>query len=382
MSKNINDLEYEKFTLDQDWNIALNAVVDSSVDEKVKADINDSVSWYLSDKMDGSTLEVDTTNHKVRIKDWAITNVKIADWAIDSAKIADLNVDTVDIKDWAVTIWKTTWIADKTLSNVNDSDVINKVKNVDGAWSGLDADLLDGQEWSAYEKVANKVSAFQTTPDDTHYPTEKLVKDNLNLKADDNAVVHTTWNETISWEKTFNDNVWINTTNPTERLEVSWNIKTTAEFRQITTSRAVGNDKRVKNWNNNGWIKFVEYIDADWAVVWNKTWQLWGYPLQSSDWAAVWYDRFLSVWYDNYTEDSNWKSLWTQQKWFQVNASKHLLLDWNVWINTSTPTEKLEVNGNTVITWAKVNVANIPTSDPSVAWDLWNDNWTVKISAW
>ena len=33
------------------------------------------------------------------------------------------------------------------------------------------------------ENVNNKVSSFQTTPDDTHYPTEKLVKDSLDLKA-------------------------------------------------------------------------------------------------------------------------------------------------------------------------------------------------------
>jgi hypothetical protein len=31
------------------------------------------------------------------------------------------------------------------------------------------------------ELIANKVSAFQAEPDDTHYPTEKLVKDALDL---------------------------------------------------------------------------------------------------------------------------------------------------------------------------------------------------------
>ncbi|MFA5706585.1 MAG: hypothetical protein WDA41_09545, partial [Candidatus Neomarinimicrobiota bacterium] len=31
------------------------------------------------------------------------------------------------------------------------------------------------------ELLANKVSAFQSEPDDTHYPTEKLVKDALDL---------------------------------------------------------------------------------------------------------------------------------------------------------------------------------------------------------
>jgi len=33
------------------------------------------------------------------------------------------------------------------------------------------------------EKLSNKVSTFQTTPDDTHYPTEKLVKDQLDTKS-------------------------------------------------------------------------------------------------------------------------------------------------------------------------------------------------------
>lgn len=33
------------------------------------------------------------------------------------------------------------------------------------------------------ETTANRVSAFQNTPDNTHYPTEKLVKDNLDTKA-------------------------------------------------------------------------------------------------------------------------------------------------------------------------------------------------------
>lgn len=34
------------------------------------------------------------------------------------------------------------------------------------------------------EDASNKVTAFQTTPDDTHYPSEKLVKDSLDTKAD------------------------------------------------------------------------------------------------------------------------------------------------------------------------------------------------------
>ncbi len=60
--------------------------------------------------------------------------------------------------------------------------------------------VWDGSQWKAayasvnaynkdesdarYERLANKLTSFQTTPDDTHYPTEKLVKDSLDLKAD------------------------------------------------------------------------------------------------------------------------------------------------------------------------------------------------------
>jgi hypothetical protein len=38
------------------------------------------------------------------------------------------------------------------------------------------------QDISGKEDKTNKVSSFQATPDDTHYPTEKLVKDSLNAK--------------------------------------------------------------------------------------------------------------------------------------------------------------------------------------------------------
>ena len=34
------------------------------------------------------------------------------------------------------------------------------------------------------ERSANKTSSFQTNPDNTRFPTEKLVKDNLDLKED------------------------------------------------------------------------------------------------------------------------------------------------------------------------------------------------------
>lgn len=54
-----------------------------------------------------------------------------------------------------------------------------------GDIAGTLSDQTDLQsELDAKEDVANKVIAFQATPDNTHYPSEKLVKDNLDLKMD------------------------------------------------------------------------------------------------------------------------------------------------------------------------------------------------------
>lgn len=66
--------------------------------------------------------------------------------------------------------------AEKT--STDGTNVQVKVTEVDGKVSGVNI-TTDNTE-----NKNNKVSAFQATPDDTHYPTEKLVKDSLDWKAD------------------------------------------------------------------------------------------------------------------------------------------------------------------------------------------------------
>ncbi len=53
--------------------------VDASgtTDEKVKADSSDPTAGYLSDKVDGTTIEEDATNHKIQVKDGGITVAKL-----------------------------------------------------------------------------------------------------------------------------------------------------------------------------------------------------------------------------------------------------------------------------------------------------------------
>ena len=66
----------------------------------------------------------------------------------------------------------------------DDQDVLDKVKTVDGAGSGLDADLLDGLEASVFQLVSNMVDEDDMASNsDTKYPTQQSIKaytDNIN----------------------------------------------------------------------------------------------------------------------------------------------------------------------------------------------------------
>lgn len=71
----------------------------SWTDEKVAADSWDDNPWFLSDKVDNSTIEVDTTNHDLQLKDWWVVEAKLADNAVTTAKIKDSNVTAVKLWD-------------------------------------------------------------------------------------------------------------------------------------------------------------------------------------------------------------------------------------------------------------------------------------------
>ena len=75
-------------------------------------------------------------------------------------------------------------------SNIQADDVVTKITggtNNNIVTRDGSGDIQDGGiQISNIEQNINKVSAFQQTPDNTKYPSEKLVKDNLDLKADIN----------------------------------------------------------------------------------------------------------------------------------------------------------------------------------------------------
>lgn len=72
---------------------------------------------------------------------------------------------------------------DSTATSTDGTNVQVKVTEADGKVSAVNV-TTDNTE-----NKNNKVSSWQTTPDNTHYPSEKLVKDALNAKADANSHV-------------------------------------------------------------------------------------------------------------------------------------------------------------------------------------------------
>lgn len=114
---------------------------------------------------------------------------------------------------WFITVAGT--IGNKILS-VGDGiyALINTPAQTDINWGASQSNL----DYTA-ENVANKVSTFTATPNDTNFPTEKLVKDSLDLKANkitlpttDNLITQTSTGDiadsgvAVSTDGTFNDN--------------------------------------------------------------------------------------------------------------------------------------------------------------------------------
>ena len=101
-------------------------------------------------------------------------------------------------------------------------DVINKVSNfqVTPDNTHYPTEKLVKDKLDLKEVLANKVTAFQVTPDNTHYPTEKLVKDTLDLKE---VLV----NKTTSFQVTPD-----NTHYPTEKL-----VKDTLDLKEVLVNK-------------------------------------------------------------------------------------------------------------------------------------------------
>lgn len=87
------------------------------------------------------------------------------------------------------------------------------------------------------ENVANKVSSFQVTPDNTHYPTEKLVKDSLDGKVDKVTGKGLSTNDLTDTLKTNYDTAYTNTHTHSNKTVLD---NTTASFTTTQETKLSG----------------------------------------------------------------------------------------------------------------------------------------------
>jgi len=249
-----DNLEKLKFTL-VNWEVAMKTSISWSSwwDEKVKADNNDDTAWYLSDKVDWTTLSIDTTNHIMQVIPWVFEPA--------FTKKTGFNLN----------LWTTAW----TVSEWNHNHKLNNLS--EKSYNSL----TDTPDLSIYELKANKLTAFQTTPDDTHYISEKLSKDSLDLKQN----ILTEW-AFVDWDKTkldwiaYNANKYVitsdidDTTTSTTKVYSSDKTQTALDGKEPTITKNTAFNKdfwttawTVLEWNTNVGIVWTKEVDETFLLV-------------------------------------------------------------------------------------------------------------------
>jgi hypothetical protein len=97
-----------------------------------------------------------------------------------------LDADTVDGK-------QASDLANVNLDNVNDSDILNKIKNVDGSGSGLDADKLDGLNSTQFLRrdITGNMNADLQMYNHNLKFNNGTYESRVVLQGDDNFVIYT-----------------------------------------------------------------------------------------------------------------------------------------------------------------------------------------------
>jgi len=197
---------------------------------------------------------------------------------------------------------------------------------------------------------SNLLIAFQWTPDDTHYISEKLAKDNFDLKANLSGATFTGQIQTIQWSVT---NPWI------------WIWDNDTWFYDSWTNAI---------WLAQWWVLWVDFQVWTTTFYWDDTWSNAIYQINVR-WKTN-TSKILWIWF-NTTND-----IWVIQahiEWSWAYTTPIVLnpLGWNVWIKKTTASEALDVAWNIktddYLAMSRNRVQNIFVKTTAV-WDwTWRD---------
>ncbi len=418
-----------KVNASEDW---LEFTPNTGTDEKVWLNALD-VPGYLEDKIDWNTIKSDWTKILV---DWSVLDVN----KVDGKDVNDNKIDNTALwtakKIWDElnkkvdkVVWKWLSTNDFTDAYKNKLDWIEDwaEKNVQSDWNQIDNTkddyIKNKPDLSIYEEKANKVSSWQTTPDNIHYPSEKLVKDNIddlqNNKADkitswveNNFVsIDNTWNIKDSWKKADD---FANATHTHNWTDVN---KTWSKLSDIEDVPAyTGNAGKLLAVNNTeDWLEWVEWWGW-WGGWWWGWWGGWWtipnnpYAIYKLNWDLTdsswnWRDLTLYIWTPTYKTEWDITYVDTRSNKIATRMDGGTLLNqWTFYVklrDVGTSTRQTifgwETNDNIavsiykssnkyVINWYKSGhwTQYSYASDVNVDWN-WHklaisyNNWTIKI---
>ena len=204
--------------------------------------------------------------------DWTWAWDFLADWSVAMTWNIDLwtndivNIWTVDWRDVSADWTKLDTVENNATADQTDAEIKTAYENNadTNAFTDAEKTLLwnqsgtntGDQDLSWLELKTNKITAFQTIPDDTHYISEKLAKDSLDSK-EPTITKSTAFNKdfwTAAWTVLeWNTNVWIVWTKEVDETNL-------ADWNAIQYDSASGQYKSVPfpTWWASGWIETVK----------------------------------------------------------------------------------------------------------------------------
>jgi len=253
-----------------------------------------------------------------------------------------------------------------------------------------------------------------------------LTKINANFTDLDTRKVNNTGDETIGGEKTFSDDlkvwtndlfvdvdankVWFWTITPREQVEISTASWTSCDLLLSEASAYGWRMRNNQNWNNfelswtsdfsaystrlaidtagNVWIGTTspwEKLNIVWNIKLNYTWIIWSWEKELNNISFYW-----NTWRTNPSAsivayNNGWQFDDTANIWFRTSSTSDIPTEYmtinttgNVWIGTTSPTKKLEVNW-----W--ISLTDNATRSLNWSYFAWNSGATTPsatISTW
>jgi len=284
-----------------------------------------------------SNYRLDWTN----IQDWTVTVNELAPNSVTNVKMADNSVTTNEIVDWTISNW------DLANNSVNSSKVADNTLTAsdlaaDSVWS---SELIETNNYTVWSLVSNwNIWVY-------NWASPKVW---LSTNGD--------W--VFLWNLKVSGNVWIWTTNPSEKLHVVWNARITwianCSWKLYTDSNwkilcwtisetdpQVGSNTTnyVPKWNGSALVKWAIYDNGNiWIWTTSPTNKLsivwWGLDIDSN-----WDNNRGSVY------ELNWWLVLSSEVTSRRVYDMFIQPSWNVWIWTISPTEKLQVSWSIKATW-------------------------------